>query len=352
MKTEPIPNKGPASLGSEFVTRLEWATCADMASAFVGPVAVRMLKTALDHDRNNRQLRIRLVVGVYGDFTEPAVLRGLLQLHKNDPVRFRVRVARNQRFHWKFYSFSKGTANFVYVGSGNFTNDGLKASGELAIRIKAKTHDTISRALQDEFDNLWSEDSFNLESRFIREYDHGRKPPSRVSASKASGYMSRWLEPPTRHPQPPPIRRSRPRVLFVDDFLNDETTEFVESQTDWRKHHWNYTCFPYKQDFTNVRNAGLLLLVERSRVHRSRKYLIELSRVRASVQIETDEGKYFVAHSRVPRGWCVGYDKVLEDLARAGLEWKAIKADTSLNEKQIGILSRLLHVRPETLSSA
>src|SRR5437016_4161654 len=135
MKVEPFFNQGIATLEREFQDSVGWAAEVELASAFVTADGLRRLEAVLRHP--NSPL-IRILTGLYQQFTSPEVIAGLLRLQRQHSGRFFARIAKNQRFHWKYFCFKKSSAVCAYVGSANLTRDGLTASGEIFVRLKGR----------------------------------------------------------------------------------------------------------------------------------------------------------------------------------------------------------------------
>ena len=204
MKVEVIPNKGPASMSLEIEHSLNWADEADIASAFVSPAAIKRLDSALSRaKKEKRSLKIRLIFGLYQRFTPPQALDKMHDLQKAHPGKLFVRVARNNRFHWKLYTFRKGNSRRLYVGSANFTEDGLGASGELSVKLTTKASDSIARSLETEFDALWQKGAFLLNQDVLDKYWKVKRPPEIVTAPKKDDAISALLEKAERLPAPP-----------------------------------------------------------------------------------------------------------------------------------------------------
>ena len=357
MKIEVIPNKGPASIGPQIEELLEWAECVCIASAFATPSSLDLTEIALGKaQKTNRHFKVRLMVGLYQRFTSASTIAKALQLQKTYPGMFFIRVARNDRFHWKLYIFEKGKSRKLFVGSANFTDDGLRASGELSVKITARADDTISKSLQGEFDALWNNEkhSFSPSGTFLRNYKKLNRPP-RAVRNPVDNSIGKLLYNAERVRRPPIKDKSgdkiRPRLIFIDAPLRQDTIDKISKhKSNWDKNDWDYFC-TYRDYFEYARDAGLLVYVTYwdDEAKSPDEYRIEFHRVEDSTEIQTRDGKYFVAHSRVPHTWSVKYGDAKKELRKVGLTWKKIQSDRFLNEEQIRTLCRLLHVKWETL---
>lgn len=345
MKIETIPNRGPASLAPEIEHCLRWATHADIASAFITPAAIRRLESALGVARKEkRAVKVRVVFGLYQRFTPPEALRRLVRLHKNYPGVFFVRVARNNRFHWKLYSFSKGAARRLYIGSANFTEDGLSAEGELSVKISANSGDSISKALQSEFERIWrnEDESFLLSAGCIKKYDNLKRPTFVVSKPAQDDALRRILRKPKRLKQEPE-EAAKPRSLFAGNYVTDETVKVIEVETNWHRKGWDYISYLYKSEFAVDRDARVLLKVDffgETQQHRLRFVRV----ADTAAELVTPDGKYFIAYERLAGGWSRKFETIKKELGRVGLTKRSLKANRKLNRTQLDLLCRLLHV--------
>jgi HKD family nuclease len=358
MKIEVIPNKGPASVGPQLEELLDWSEHICIASAFATPASLDRIETALSQaQENSRRFEVYLLIGLYQRFTSARAIAKALRLQRTYPEMFSIRVARNNRFHWKLYIFGKGNSRKFFVGSANFTEDGLTASGELSVKITAQVDDSISRSLQAEFDTLWDSDrhSFSPGAAFLRNYRKLKRPPHvvRIPTDNSIGRLLYNAERVRKPPRPSnkPSGKVRPRLIFADRRLRQDTIDKISRyKNNWDEHDWMYFC-TYRSDFEYTRNAGLLVYVTDGddEAKSPDEYRIEFHRVDDSAVIQTRDGRYFVAHSRVPYTRSVKYGDVKRELCKVGRTWKKLRSDKFLNEEQIEALCQLLHVKWETL---
>lgn len=343
MKIEPLFNRGMVTLERQFREAFAWADEADLASAYVTSDGLRRIEAAL----SDSQCRVvRLLVGVYQQFTSPTVLGEVWRLQKRHPGNFTARIARNQRFHWKYFVFrSRGMAR-VYVGSANLTRDGLTASGELCVRIRGGVADAPLRSLHEEFDRVWSSrQSLPLTQQLIRTYKSGYRRP-RVEAPSLTG-ISKLLEAPERSAMPVQSRR-KPRVVFASSEVSPDTVRTIRRETNWEKTNWAYTVFPDRASYEKARDAGVLLCVDS--FDSSGDYTLEFHRVRDyHDSILTADGKYFIAHLKIPGSWSRSFRSIRTGLRRVGLTKKKLESDRYLNQQQISVLADLMRTNQARL---
>jgi hypothetical protein len=233
----------------------------------------------------------------------------------------------------------------LYVGSANLTDDGLDASGELSVKITARSNDSIVKALETEFNKIWENEAFLLSNKILKDYRKVKRPPKFVTAPQKDDPISALLKKAERPPAPP-SPRAEPRIVFIKARISEETEKIIRKRKTWHKKRWDYICNSHKDLHDSTRNAQVILLVD---FVNARECWLQFRRVEEAVEIETPDGKYFVAHSAVPYGWLRRYDTIKRELAEVGLTLKRIKSNRKLSEKQIEVLCRLLHIKREKL---
>ena len=159
------------SLLKRFNDLLVTATHVDIAVAWVGPsLAVDSLLNHAD------DARIRIVVGLSGNSTEPTTLRRFLA---EENIDLRVAPApRGGLFHPKFYRFRSRERTVCWIGSANFTRGGFGGNAELVHEFR----DRKERG-RDWFEVLWAELDEDPEPAIV-DYEKHYRPP------KPGGYRS------------------------------------------------------------------------------------------------------------------------------------------------------------------
>lgn len=354
MKIEAIPNKGLASVGPEITECFGWASNAYIASAFLTLASLeRIEETLITSEETHNQIEIRLLVGLYQRFTSAASIAKAYKLQEKYPDKFWVRISRNNRFHWKLYMFTKDSNRRIYVGSANFTEDGLTASGELSVKITAQTTDQISKSLQYEFNSLWENKnhSFSPDDKFLSDYKKLKKPSQQFQPS-TDNPITRLLHNAKRIPrkkQLPPEGKINPRLMFADRNLSDETIKQIKEKNNWD--NWNYVCLN-KYNFEHTRNTRLAIYVtynESGKKQLHADYSISINRIEDSVELETADGKYFVAFSKIPYSRELRYGDIKTELSKVGLTWKKLSSDRFLSKSQIEMLCSMLRIKWSTI---
>ena len=153
---------------SRFSEHLEWATRVDIATAWAtGNDGLRKLQ------EKSERLKIRVVVGLWGNITDSMVLRTLDSIGK-----LRI-VDSDRRFHPKIFVFRNRKKSVAWVGSANFTSGGFGGNEELMFEVR----DT--EAIEVWFKRLWR-GCDRLEDGAIDEYARKRKrnPPEPLPLPK------------------------------------------------------------------------------------------------------------------------------------------------------------------------
>ncbi|MBI5877894.1 MAG: phospholipase D family protein [Chloroflexi bacterium] len=342
MRIEVIPNRGPATMSYEIGDGLDWATNVGIATAFTSLSACREIEGQIrDMLHRKPSSKVRVVVGLYQRFTAPSALNKLFALQTEKPNQVEIRIARNRRFHWKLYLFSKGQSMRLYVGSANLTDDGLHASGELSVKISAKRSEVISKVLTREFNSLWGKESFPLTRQFLRNYQKVERPPKRFTPSAQDNKIASLLQKEDRTPRMP-SRTARPRIAFVSDDVSKTTAKQVRDNTDWTSKGWDYICYPRKAWFERIRDAGVIVEIIRASYH---TFQVQFRRIEDTIQLKTDDGTYFIAHSQIGNGQRRKYSLVKQELKQIGLTWDRIKKDPVLTQEQLKVLCELCHLK-------
>ena len=125
-----------------FSENLEWADRIDLATAWATP-----------HDglqalqKRERPLRVRAIVGLGGNTTDPLALRKLADIGELRTPN--ENEARRRLFHPKVYVFRSNRKSVAWIGSANFTWGGFGGNEEALF----ETSDT--RSVKTWFDLLW-----------------------------------------------------------------------------------------------------------------------------------------------------------------------------------------------------
>ena len=161
-----------------FSKNVEWATNVDIATAWAtANDGLRKL------EEESKRLKVRTVVGLWGNVTDPLVLRRLGRLGK-------LRVVGSDRcFHPKIFIFRNPEKSVAWVGSANFTSGGFGRNEEILLETRN------AKAVETWFNRLWKRCG-RLEDGAIDDYALRRKrnPPEQLFRPK--GFRSRFEDGP------------------------------------------------------------------------------------------------------------------------------------------------------------
>jgi len=159
---------------SRFEEHLSWADEIDLATAWVtindGLLALRCRAPSL---------KVRTVVGLWGNVTDPDALRILADIGQ-------LRMAdSSRRFHPKVFLFRGAGKSVAWIGSANFT------SGGFGMNVETLFETTDTESVKNWFNGLW-EHCGPLEQDAIDNYEEWiqENPPSPLLPPPDTGDMS------------------------------------------------------------------------------------------------------------------------------------------------------------------
>ena len=132
--------------------------------AFVTSGGVASLKNTLE-EIANRNIKGKILVSQYLNFTQPEALRQLLKF-KN----IELRISVNTNFHAKGYLFKKHDYYNLIIGSSNLTGDALSTNKELNIKTSATENSYIINKIKEEFNNDFI-NSVIVNDEYIKSYE-------------------------------------------------------------------------------------------------------------------------------------------------------------------------------------
>jgi HKD family nuclease len=345
MSNNIIPNIGPATLRVEIEESLQWATHVDLASAFITEEVLRILSAALNQaKRARRPLHIRLITGLYQRFTPPAALKLAAKLESEFQGSFFVKIAKNERFHWKAYLFRSRGQCRLYVGSANLTADGMMASGELTLRVDARTRDGVATAFQEQFDHLWRREAFSITDTFLADYSKVKRPATPRLQTAADKAIAGLLERAHRTHAVKTgdiLGKGKPYLISLEGVFS-KTTERILSE-----------CTTWYEDKTLVEPCSLTSVV-RERAYQAqvvveawknkRQWMVALAIPADKIDKNTPDGKYFLVYRKIPGSKRMKYAGGLRDrLVEAGLTQDELKRNHEVTPRQLAVLAQRLH---------
>ena len=127
------------SIQQRFNENLEWATEIDLATAWA------TIHDGLHALQNHTPpLKIRAVVGLWGNSTDPEALTTLAKIGE-------LRLVDKSGFHPKVYVFRGPDKAVAWIGSANFTHSGFGMNEEALFETRK------NQEVEEWFDNLWEQ---------------------------------------------------------------------------------------------------------------------------------------------------------------------------------------------------
>ncbi len=120
----------------------------------------------------NQQIKGRILVSQYLNFTQPEALKRLLKF-KN----IELRINTNDNFHSKGYLFKKGDYYNLIIGSSNLTATALSTNKELNLKVSAKIDSYIIQKALLEFNNDFNSSTIVDEAfidQYVAEYENSK----------------------------------------------------------------------------------------------------------------------------------------------------------------------------------
>lgn len=144
----------------------EFQTCESffISVAFVTTAGVATIINELK-EAEERNIKGKIVVSQYLDFTQPEALKRLRQF-KN----IELRISTNVNAHSKGYLFKKESHYNLIVGSSNLTQDALSRNKEWNLQVSAFENSKIIHKVKDEFEKDFASATIVTE-KFITEYE-------------------------------------------------------------------------------------------------------------------------------------------------------------------------------------
>lgn len=115
-------------------------------------------------DLKNKNVRGKILVSQYLNFTQPEALKRLLKFENIE-----LRINTKDNFHSKGYLFKKGEYCNLIIGSSNLTANALSTNKELNLKVSARKDSYIITKAIDEFQNDFN-NSEKVDQSFIAKY--------------------------------------------------------------------------------------------------------------------------------------------------------------------------------------
>ncbi|GBD03453.1 hypothetical protein HRbin19_00739 [bacterium HR19] len=82
--------------------------------------------------------KIRLLTQIRDAFNDPKTLRKLLDLQHKSNGKFEIRISTLRHFHPKMYLFEGEKEKIAFIGSSNFTGEGLTEHAEMNLKLRGE----------------------------------------------------------------------------------------------------------------------------------------------------------------------------------------------------------------------
>lgn len=313
MRLDVIDNSGATSMIAELRNELEICKKARMATASLTRSGIVFIEEALGDGR--KDLHIQLLIGLYNGHTEAAALRRLFSLQKRFAQLLEIRIARNERFHWKTYLFeSKGRAA-AFVGSSNLTKDGLGVEGEFNIRLVANNMGGTFGHIADTFDREWARNSVPLNIGIAEGF---------AETSNRSKEFTRQIDPIIKELLRKPRRnrvRKTPQIssimTSIEGPVGQATIKAVKDKTDWYRKNWQWMVCRRQADRERLFKPGGFYLAE----FQGKNVRLSLNDCCAKDEFTTEDGRFLIAYQK-----------------RRGSVTKTVSPKTLILLKQAGVI--------------
>jgi HKD family nuclease len=341
MKVELLENTGNVSLLNQIDKSFSRSKEMEIASAFITSWSVRQLREYLESGSKN----IRLLIGLFGRFNKQKDLKSLLELQNEFAGKFQVRISKNPKFHWKYYFFHSKSIYTTYIGSANFTREGLDKEGELMIRVTSNSLRGLCGDSSRSFIKLW-EQSIKIEEFPIAHYREIKRPPKEDINNPTDDTLKKLLSNPSfiSNKKTSNSGNIQLRYIRVKDNISKKTEIIIDKyHSTWNKSNYNFICFPYIGDFKVAAASEFLL----HQFWENGKWYFNIERVLDyDSSLETPDGKYFVAFKKEnTRSKTVSRE--LDELLQAcKIKFNSRNySDKTLGAKQTKLLLKFFNIR-------
>lgn len=330
MQVSIIDNSGRVSLANEIDKSFQSANQIEIASAFITSWSIQQLR---NHLKNGRK-QICLLIGLFGRFNKQEDLKLLLTLQKEFQGRFQVRISTNNKFHWKYFRFDGKKGFIVFIGSANFTREGLDKAGELVSKFENRLSRGIVEDASRAFAKQW-EKSTKIESFPISKYHEVKRSPIANPNNPIDPQLSNLLKsPPFNSTQgEKKSQATKLRYVRVRDNVSLKTVTIVDKfHSEWTKKNYDYICFSHYSDFEQAAKANYLL----RQYWDNKKWYFNIEKVcDDDSSLLTPDGKYFVAFKKQNQRSKIITNQFDQILQSCGIKYKSRKDhDKTLGSQQ------------------
>lgn len=313
---------------SKFETELENA-CKDcttirIGTAFIDLYAIRKLEQILQQKTKFRP-NIFLLIGVYLRFNKKDDLLRLRKLANQFSSRFNVHVSSDD-FHWKYYAIEKKQTQFsFFIGSSNFTRNGLRSIGELMFRFDHKISKAEENSLLYTFNDAFS-NSMDIADFDIENYIERKLPFEPAADKKVKQLLSAKSRNNKADVSP---KRFGAAFSFPVPFTISEERIIRQSIPEWLKRNWEYYSGISKTEWQSMQKVKYLFNFYRQKG----KYYVALSSYEDRGQSTNSNIRYLIAHKHIKT-------KVISKSRETNLISVGLNFRRNLFKQKIKILNR------------
>jgi len=321
-RIEVIENIGPNNLRDYLKGRLTKTSQVDIAVAFATKAGVDEVLPYLR--RVASKGRVRIIVGLYQQVTEPEALRSLLRAQKQTEGRLVVHLSKESKFHTKLYLLKKSSGATVITGSSNLTKEGLTSGGELNVVLSLQNGSPALHRIEGVFENEWENTSVPLYLPQVEEYARSR-PKNLHKNYQIKLPLQAILKAKPIHKKAPEIIKTDKKYWrdYLLGYTTEETNLILSQATDWDERGY-VTYTPGKHSY----NKGDRLLL-----FNIRDSWLSVVEIKALTEISTPDGRYFVAYKPIKN---IPQKRLTENL------WQRLKSAGFIQKKADAYVRRRL----------
>jgi HKD family nuclease len=340
MKLEHLTNRSTIALQSDLEASFKKYIEFSIGTAFINGMAIDIMETALRKKKST--ISGRLLIGLYGHFNKKRDLERLLGLVNKYPDRLQVHISLDTSFHWKYYQLGAGKQRVFYVGSANFTTGGMTDNRELVIKISdtVKSSDRALSNLAKSFDREWLH-SRRLEEFPLKHYREAEQPEfvNGDNNKEVNNFFNRKVTSKDIR-----VRNGKTYAVGLYNDASPATCKAIENKkSDWLKSGFDWFVLPTRRIFDTCASCSTLFVF--SKEGKDKVYCWYSDMVDDDPNIETPDGKYFIAYKPIKRIELTRLQKEKLREAPVGIDligWKNPFYCKVLGKKQLASINKII----------
>lgn len=219
-------------------------------------------------------------------------------LQRKNARQLEVRVALNERFHWKLYLFKSHERTTCYVGSSNLTINGLEKNGEL--NLKLSDNRPAFEQLNAVFDEMWSKHTLELQPVLAR-YQNLKRPPRQLLTADDSGLKGILESAKRTTHKPGAAQRHKVAFTWITQDMSPNSVRVVRQKTNWDERGWEYMVFENRGYRDRLYGYGSLVLndIQPHGRHSTFYDTLTFYDIQTKKDFKTKDGEFFIAYEKV-----------------------------------------------------